>query len=216
MSKNKAFTLAEILITLGIIGVVSAITMSVLTKNINKHIAKNQFKKAYSTISNALNLSVQEYGENLKCYYVANSGDRENSDCTDFFVNTFFKKLDTSKICINNAFQNGCMPDYSAVDFPNKSGCSGFYSNTIKTNAPTALLKNGMVIFLYNDSIRKQPVIAVDINGFKKPNKGGIDVFSFQITKTGNNIPRINANNMNFCMPVADEKYFKNIIDIYK
>ena len=216
MTKNNAFTLSEILITLGIIGVVSAITIPVLTKNVNKYIAKNQFKKAYSTISNALNLSIQEYGENLKCYYVESSVNNENSNCRDFFINYFFKKLDSDKFCYNNAFQNGCIPDYNAVNFPYQSGCSLFYSNNIKNELPAILLKNGMIIFLYSKYNHSGPIIAVDINGFKKPNKVGIDVFSFRIIKSGNSIPKISVENMNFCLPVTDEKYFKNIIDIYK
>lgn len=51
--KNRinAFTLAEVLITLGIIGVVAAITIPTLVNKNNEKIRETQLKKAYSTLS---------------------------------------------------------------------------------------------------------------------------------------------------------------------
>ena len=53
--KFKAFTLAEVLITLGIIGVVAALTLPTLIQNHQKQVYVTQLKKAYSTINNAYN-----------------------------------------------------------------------------------------------------------------------------------------------------------------
>ena len=47
---NKAFTLAEIIITIGIIGVVAAITMPSLITNIQNKGYVERMKKAYSLI----------------------------------------------------------------------------------------------------------------------------------------------------------------------
>ena len=58
--KNKvAFTLAEVLITLGIIGVVAAITLPTLIANYKNKVLLNQAKNSYSIISNAM---IQEIG----------------------------------------------------------------------------------------------------------------------------------------------------------
>ena len=54
LKKRTAFTLAEVLITLGIIGIVSALTMPSIVAGVQKEILKNQFKKTYSTFSNAV------------------------------------------------------------------------------------------------------------------------------------------------------------------
>lgn len=59
---NKGFTLAEVLITLGIIGVVAALTMPSLITNYQKKQIVIQLKKAYSTFSQALVLSQYENG----------------------------------------------------------------------------------------------------------------------------------------------------------
>ena len=53
MRKIKGFTLAEILITLGIIGVVAAITIPGLITNYQKRSTATQLKKAYSLLVNA-------------------------------------------------------------------------------------------------------------------------------------------------------------------
>ncbi len=44
---KKAFTLAEVLITLGVIGVVAAMTMPSLVANYQKKVWVNQLKKLY-------------------------------------------------------------------------------------------------------------------------------------------------------------------------
>ncbi|MBQ8460631.1 type II secretion system protein [bacterium] len=62
MRNNKAFTLAEILITIGIIGVVSALTIPSLLSNIKAHQYRQKLKKTVSTLSNAARLSQAQYG----------------------------------------------------------------------------------------------------------------------------------------------------------
>lgn len=48
--KNRfGFTLAEVLITLGIIGVVAAMTIPVMISSYNKHITETRLKKFYSS-----------------------------------------------------------------------------------------------------------------------------------------------------------------------
>ena len=68
-SKKVAFTLAEILITLGIIGVVAALTIPTISRNIQEMVLNNQFKKFYSTFKQAfLTLQTLE-GRPIKCFY---------------------------------------------------------------------------------------------------------------------------------------------------
>lgn len=60
IDKNAAFTLAEVLITLGIIGVVAALTISTLTKNIQNVKYYSAFQKSYSTISQIIESLILE------------------------------------------------------------------------------------------------------------------------------------------------------------
>lgn len=60
--QQKAFTLAEVLITIGIIGVVAALSMPALMANHRKKVAETRLAKFYSVINQALELSENENG----------------------------------------------------------------------------------------------------------------------------------------------------------
>ena len=66
---NKAFTLAEVLITLGIIGIVAALTIPTISHNIQQAVLKNQFKKFYSTFWQAVIGIQTKEGRPVQCYY---------------------------------------------------------------------------------------------------------------------------------------------------
>ena len=59
---NLAFTLAEVLITLGIIGVVAAITIPTLITKTHSKQYTTSFKKSLSTLSNAARMSEAQFG----------------------------------------------------------------------------------------------------------------------------------------------------------
>ena len=61
MNKRFGFTLAEVLITLGIIGVVAAMTIPTLISNTNSAKFRSQFKKTLSTVNQAALMSVAQY-----------------------------------------------------------------------------------------------------------------------------------------------------------
>ncbi len=57
---RRAFTLAEVLITLGILGVVAALTMPSLVGNYKKSVLETRIKKFYSVINQAVNANIAE------------------------------------------------------------------------------------------------------------------------------------------------------------
>ncbi len=59
---KKGFTLAEVLITLGIIGVVAAMTIPTLIANTRSQQYRSKFKKTVSTLSQAARMSDAQYG----------------------------------------------------------------------------------------------------------------------------------------------------------
>ena len=61
--KKVAFTLAEILITLGIIGIVAALTLPTLIENHNKSVVEARLEKVYSTMNQAISMAELDYGE---------------------------------------------------------------------------------------------------------------------------------------------------------
>ncbi len=63
LSQKNGFTLAEVLITLGIIGVVAALTIPTLVQNYQEKVTVNKVKKMYSTLSNAYELIKIDNGD---------------------------------------------------------------------------------------------------------------------------------------------------------
>jgi prepilin-type N-terminal cleavage/methylation domain-containing protein len=61
--RAKAFTLAEVLITLAVIGIVAALTMPALIANYQKKVTAIRVKHFYSMFSQAIRLSEAENGE---------------------------------------------------------------------------------------------------------------------------------------------------------
>ena len=70
---KSAFTLAEVLITLGIIGVVSALTLPVLVQKYRNNVVETKLKKFYSEINQAIQLSEAEYGAKETWYLDSNA-----------------------------------------------------------------------------------------------------------------------------------------------
>ena len=198
MRQRFGFTLAEVLITLGVIGVVVALTIPTLIQNANERSTVSQLKKIYSTLSNAYTLAVQENGT-PDTWGLANGAYplvlgklapylRVDKDCTDgssgcFPPLVYYKYLATSR---GNEvlFDTNGWPKLKLADGMNLSGW--VYSNDCSAHWGTSLaLQN--VCGQYR----------VDVNGYKDPNQIGKDMFLFYLTKYGI-IPFGTANDATF------------------
>ncbi|MCM1338989.1 MAG: type II secretion system GspH family protein, partial [Muribaculaceae bacterium] len=143
--KKVAFTLAETLITLGIIGIVAALTIPGLLTKCQQTVIKNQFKKQYSVIQQAFKMVEHDLDYTPNCYYwVQNpygnaecvSRDEDGnckkyeladgsslpsdyngrfSDC-DTVKAMMKQKLKVATICQNKAYEKGCIPAYKGND----------------------------------------------------------------------------------------------------
>lgn len=180
MHKTSGFTLAEVLITLGIIGVVAALTLPNLIANYQKKELNTRFAKVYSTYSNALVQIIEENGDVPECYYF--NGYSKVAECESFFKN-YIKKLNIVKYCDKNGVINKCIPEYTKYNAEdNNAACPGFKKSIIETISKSWVLPDGSTAFTYYNG-SAMPVFAIDINGFQKPNKGGYDLFSFTISR---------------------------------
>lgn len=169
--KKAAFTLAEVLITLGIIGVVAAMTMPSLIQNYQEKATVTKLKKCYSLVSQA---------------YVSILNDEGGSDTLQAgddleMMEKFGKYLKYQKTCGRN---KGCFPNvtYKSVT---GNGYSKWEDDT--TDRSRAILTDGTLI-MFNKSAMWEgegnylyAQIYVDINGFKGPNQLGRDFFYFYI-----------------------------------
>ena len=93
---KKSFTMAEVLITLGIIGIIAAMTLPALINKYDLYVRQQQFKKAYATLSNALQRADFELGGYTRCHYPENSNlGFQNADCPLLYstITSYFNKL---------------------------------------------------------------------------------------------------------------------------
>lgn len=101
--QHKAFTLAEVLITLGIIGVVAAMTIPALIAKQQKHQTVTRLKEAYTTLFQAIKLSEIDNGsiENWD-FGVTNDG-AATLNWFNTYLAPYMKITDTGIYSVNTA-----------------------------------------------------------------------------------------------------------------
>ena len=172
--KVAAFSLAEVLITLGIIGVVAALTLNVLTTKIQNKQYSVAYRKAYSTLNQALK-SMLEDGKfidisNPGAVYQADGPIGENFKilATYFSGATYCFDKNADK-CWNCNGESG----HSMVNNNNGRGC--------KKDRPAFIDASGMSYYIYSGS--EWPLL-VDVNGMSGPNKFGRDRYVLYFTNS--------------------------------
>lgn len=210
MRYKYAFTLAEVLITLGIIGVVAAMTLPALvTKYKDKELA-TRTRKAVSAIQQAAQLAQSDYGtpgDNSSLFDITKTSEEVTKN--------FAKYFNGAKYCEPDKGSKECMGLHYKIKFSSKiedtSGIAGYgnmYNNPrIVLNDETVLAVNQMdseyrelecTQFNEDGSLQKDedgnPIlkpcssnyiasIKFDINGNKQPNQFGRDTFQLLIYK---------------------------------
>ena len=176
--RRAAFTLAEVLITLGIIGVVAALTMPALIANYQKKQTAVQLKKAYSTFAQALVLSQYENGDSSE-WDLTEQGSSYDDNLKYF--NTYWKPyLRVIKVCKTMKECGYDITGYAALG----STTYGYYGQF--NNCPGFIYGDGTYAYirpysLAPDYLPNLQLLSIDINGAKRPNVIGRDVFQFQI-----------------------------------
>ena len=166
------FTLAEVLISLTIVGVVASLTIPNLVKNSQEKQLKVKWKKTFSTMARATMMVAADEGGSLKgiCSYNGLPGARCVRD-------KYAKYLKMVKKCGHAEVYGNCWGD--AIHFTQDG--SGF------------ILSDGTMInqgnwgsscnntWGTNQILRFCEVAYADVNGFKGPNEMGKDIFGFYI-----------------------------------
>lgn len=181
--KNRlAFTLAEVLITLGIIGVVAAMTIPLLISSYQKTQYITGLKKAYSIWNQALLQMASDSGcpGDLSCFF-----DSSNIQVMGDKIASYFKVI---KNCSNT--QTGCWPDTTSFYFDGSSPSAGH--DAVAAANYKFITADGSAIFLQSPSLNCGgtnfsltkvclAVVLIDVNGLNPPNYFGRDIFYFII-----------------------------------
>ena len=212
-SKKVAFTLAEVLITLAIIGIVAAMTIPTLVAKYQEKVMVTKVKQAHSQLMNAIQLYVAKNNcQNMLCLFDTN----KTSDEVIAELATVVRK---AKVCKEGDTEKACKY-YSLKDNKPSYKVDGVYASGdgITTNG-RMYLPNGMIFQVRQGSqcprtletiIRDEngyeidrvetvshtcAFVYFDVNNTQGPNQFGADVYRYDVKDTGEIVPSKLLNN---------------------
>ncbi len=186
---KRGFTLAEVLITIGIIGVVAAMTIPTLISKIGKRQLESQIKASYATIAQTMR-SAEADGVDFDLQIVNNN----DASTKEWFQTYMAPYLKTEKVCYNSS---GCWHKKSEVrdlseNLPRWAGDAGIGYNIITfviakgsyfdiDGVEASEAKSMFGINTDNQAL----VFYFDANGDRKPNRIGKDIYIMGFTDKG-------------------------------
>ena len=187
--RKAAFTMAEVLITLGIIGIVAAMTLPALITNHRKQVMLTKVKQTYNILNNALERAKVDYDTEVNNWYIPTSGSQLEKSM--FFVEAYMLPyLQTTTYCKDKPTEPYCLISIAHL----KEGKAQEVIGPVNNNAGTSfVLNNGTVVGVkvgqiaalnpgdpYDETINRV-LITFDIDGPQGYNKKGYDVFMIEL-----------------------------------
>ncbi len=199
--KKNGFTLAEVLITIALIGLVATLVLPALFTNMSKHSYVAALKKNYNTITNALAIYMAESSADT-----LRETDIHSEAGLKSFVNNYFKVHTDCEGFYNKDDKVCFAKDYNKIDHTSFTVANNYCMETITLEDGSALCfdvgeatskeadydVNGDGVIDENDKINNggaaagaSLTIEIDINGIKGPNIAGRDLFSLSVDNRG-------------------------------
>ncbi len=193
--KKRGFTLAELLITIGLIGSISAITIPTLAFNYRGKVLEQQFRATYSEIreiGSRLNYERGDVGEfayacvysgssNFRCGTQTAAGQNQYSG-TQRWASEFISYLPGGGLFNNNSNPGNTQTNLKKIykEAGSPQGPMRFdrnsYIGTVCNNAGIWTDSKGR-LWTFNG---ENQFVCVDINGTAAPNKLNVDTFIFK------------------------------------
>ena len=182
--RMKGFTLAEVLITLSILGVIAAISISNIHQNFQTRATVTKLRQIYADIDRAFSQAVLEHGSisNWFITYPGRPDTTDGSKSTTNIYNIMKSYFKVKEECTQNS--GNCFSPLSEIK--NRVGGDTHFSlnPTSYGNDKMFALNNGMSIWIHaHDKQRCLDgaycfAMFVDVNGPKAPNRFGVDFFT--------------------------------------
>lgn len=231
---------------LGIVGLIADMTIPTLVGKIEQTVLKTQFKKTYSFLSQVVLTTKTQFGYDTQCFYWETNpyggatcdATDEYGDCTHWnlggqplpgdyngkltecpaFWTQMVKNMKVAKYCASKAYEGGCAPFYkSGKDTINEgANPNGYYSTSnMNNNMAMYVLADGMILMPYANNFG-MPIVAIDINGKKGPNKWGHDIFNLEIHGTPQGRLKIGCRNGSSIVDKGGKTTIQMINDMFK
>jgi type II secretory pathway pseudopilin PulG len=180
--KKNAFTVSEVMITLGLIGVLASLTISTIGSSVQQKARTAEFRTAFSKLNTSLKSITHDKGNVYACYdanlssdykekygLTVASGLQSNSDGCSDLMNELIHSLGFTRICQDNPISEGCIPSTYKQNGENPKD--------FKT-VDAYVLENSMIMFFMTS--QPSAFFAIDVNGVKGPNRWGLDIFPLE------------------------------------
>lgn len=192
---KKGFTLSEVLIMLGIIGIVASMTLPNLVGKYQKKQTAIRLKYSLNIINNAFKSAVADYGDMKNWDYIDNFGSvKARKAFVDKYLIPYVKNAKPSP---EPAY------DYNGlgypVSFPPRQPNGSYTGLSSRNYYPVAMLSG---IYFYSGVSDTSITFSVDLNGKEKPNIYGRDLFVFTLLIDKNTVRPVGynyPNPMSFC-----------------
>ena len=179
LKKHLGFTLSEVLITLGLIGVVSAMTIPTLAYNYRSRVLEQQFRTTYNDVGKVAGLLVMNRSEDIGQFAQFSGSGFARNFMARIPGGSEYKSEDTNLRA--GIFDMKLLKEYyKTARFP--QGPFSFFPRT-DLSEREAFCNGGGIwtdsrgrIWGFN---KENNVICVDINGASAPNRYNIDIFAF-------------------------------------
>lgn len=184
---KQGFTLSEVLITLGVVGIVAVLTIPGVMKNYQNRLYTAQLQKIYAQIADAAqsimndehvdNFYETTAGGTTLCKVTITTGSVADTECTNglgYLMENYFKLAKSNCMrgtepCLNAGV-------YKTIGGDSVSAISGeYFAQTV----------TGAVIGGAYNTANKCLSLIVDVNGAAEPNVAGRDVFAIDIRSNG-------------------------------
>ena len=176
MDIKKGFTLSEVLVTVGIIGVVAALTMPTLVNNHQRKVYVTQLHKVYTELSQA---AIRAASDNNAISLDETRFNSNNANGTINFLNTYFNVVQSCTDDVSKCF---------ATDYKTLTG----EDFSLQDTTAAVVLSSGAAISVFNNALGFDEFgnhgyldMQVDTNGKQGPNILGRDLFYMQLYSDG-------------------------------
>ena len=177
--KKLGFTLAEILITLGVIGIVAAITLPGLNNSVNSRKVGPALAKAINTLENANRTAlVKQSARTIEALSPTYTRDEIQTTSELSYLNRMARYLQGEFVT------NGS--EIRKAEFFSKDGISYKMYSESGDNLKTSPKKTDLPRSKYEG---KYFTVLIDVNGSEYPNKNGEDRFLVYVDNFGTVIP---------------------------
>ena len=189
----KAFTLAEVLITLSIIGIVAAMTLPTLVQKKQDKELISMTRKVWADINSAFLLSQQNYGVLGDNSFLFSATDDHVT-----VAKNLAKYFNGAKVC-ESPSQKGCSQYYYELNYATKRYGSDDTLEAYSNSNPRIILNNGAIIGIQTNKsgcqVREYEAIDYDENGLviKNPD-GSVSTHTYLSSMCGNLIFDVNGN----------------------